>query len=142
MSNAVEGRFPFLDHELIEFANQIHPKYKMKGLNEKYLLKKSMCEVLPPKILERHKQPYRAPDIVAFYNNDKTSDYVNTFLGRKKLVEYGYFESDKVERLIKKIQLGRTIGYKDNMSLIGILSTQIWHYLFIEKYTDNFPKKV
>ena len=142
MSNSIEGRFPFLDHRLIEFANQIHPKYKMKGLNEKYLLKKSMREDLPPKIIARHKQPYRAPDITAFYNSDKTVDYVQTFLGKKKLSEYGYFDSAKVEHLIKKIQRGRTIGYKDNMSLVGILSTQIWHYLFIEKYTDNFIKKV
>ena len=140
MSNSVEGRFPFLDHRLIEFANKISPIYKMKGLNEKYLLKKSMSDALPINVINRHKQPYRAPDIIAFYNNDKTSEYVNTFLGKDKIKAYGYFDPAKTERLIKKIQRGRIIGYKDNMSLIGILSTQIWHHHFIDKFDDNFIK--
>ena len=140
MSNSIEGRFPFLDHRLIEFANQLHPKYKMKGLNEKYLLKRSMKGDLPSKIIARHKQPYRAPDITAFYNNNMPNDYVSTFLDKNMINDYGYFDSGKVERLIKKIQRGRAIGYKDNMSLVGILSTQIWHYHFIQKYRNNFIK--
>ena len=113
----------------------------MKGLNEKYLLKKTMSDVLPINIINRHKQPYRSPDIIAFYSNDKTCEYVNTFLGKDKIKAYGYFDSAKVERLIKKVQLGRTIGYKDNMSLIGILSTQIWHHHFIDKFDANFNNK-
>ena len=42
MANSVEGRFPFLDHRLIEFANRLHPRYKMRVLREKYLLKEAM----------------------------------------------------------------------------------------------------
>ena len=64
MANSVEGRFPFLDHRLIEFANGLHPKYKMRGLNEKYLLKRALRPYLPEPTLARPKQPYRAPDIV------------------------------------------------------------------------------
>ena len=44
MANSVEGRFPFLDHRLIEFANRLHPRYKMRVLREKHLLKEAMRE--------------------------------------------------------------------------------------------------
>jgi asparagine synthase (glutamine-hydrolysing) len=134
MANSIEGRFPFLDHRVIEFANQLHPKYKMKVLNEKYLLKKAMHNDLPRAITRRFKQPYRAPNIPAFFG-DKVDDYVQELLSPRKLNEYGYFNANKVQRLIKKIARGRAIGNKDNMALVGILSTQVWHHLFV----DNFP---
>lgn len=137
LSNSVEGRFPFLDHRVIEFANQIHPKYKMKVLNEKYLLKKSFTKYLPEKIVKRYKQPYRAPDIPSFFSK-KVPDYVSELLGNEKVKNYGYFDENKVERLLKKIQRGRAIGHKDNMAFVGILSTQIWHYHFIENYSANY----
>ncbi len=66
MANSVEGRFPFLDHRLIEFANRLHPRHKVRVLREKHLLKQAMRDALPPGILSRHKQPYRAPDAAAF----------------------------------------------------------------------------
>ena len=137
MANSVEGRFPFLDHRLIEFANKLHPKFKMKALNEKYLLKKAMHAELPPGITSRYKQPYRAPNIPAFFGNEK-NEYVDQLLSEQKLDDYGYFDAKKVARLKKKIESGRAIGNKDNMALVGILSTQAWHYLFIENYYNTF----
>ena len=141
MSNSIEGRFPFLDHRVIEFANKLHPKYKMKGLNEKYLLKKAMKSELHPGIIKRSKQPYRAPNIPAFF--DKTTKaYVTNLLSSETIEEYGYFDSKKVTRLIKKIEKGRAIGNKDNMALVGILSTQAWHYHFIENFNSNFKNTI
>lgn len=137
MSNSVEGRFPFLDHRVIEFANKLNPKHKMMGLNEKYLLKKAMQQDLPAEITQRYKQPYRAPNIPAFFG-DKSNDYVRYLLSKKKINEYNYFNANKVAQLIGKIEKGRAIGNKDNMALVGILSTQIWHYLFIEHFRSNF----
>ena len=137
LSNSVEGRFPFLDHRVIEFANQLHPKFKMNGLNEKYLLKKAMQHDLPMEITSRYKQPYRAPNIPAFFG-DHSPDYVRELLSKEKISEYNYFSANKVAQLSKKIEKGRAIGNKDNMALVGILSTQIWHYLFVENFTSNF----
>lgn len=137
MSNSVEGRFPFLDHRVIEFANMLNPKLKMKVLNEKYLLKMSMKQYIPESIVKRFKQPYRAPDIPAFFSGH-TPEYVNELTSKEKLEKYGYFDSEKVRRLLDKIRRGRAIGYKDNMAFIGILSTQIWHHHFINNYYQNF----
>lgn len=137
LSNSVEGRFPFLDHRVIEFASSIHPNYKMKVLNEKYLLKKAFQKYLPAQIVDRYKQPYRAPDIPAFFG-ESVPDYVIELMSSDRLDSYGYFDSAKVARLIKKIERGRAIGYKDNMALVGILSTQAWHYHFVENFHSNF----
>lgn len=131
MANSVEGRFPFLDHRVIEFANRVHPKYKMRALNEKYLLKRAMSRYLPADIIRRHKQPYRAPDIPAFFG-DRVPEFVRDMLAPATVKDYGYFHPDKVARLVQKIEKGRAIGYKDNMALVGILSTQAWHHLFIK----------
>jgi asparagine synthase (glutamine-hydrolysing) len=140
LSNSVEGRFPFLDHRVIEFANRLQPKLKMKVLNEKYLLKKSMQKYLPERITKRYKQPYRAPDIPAFFSDNKPLDYVSDLLGEPALKNSGYFDAAKVSRLLKKIEKGMAIGYKDNMALVGILSTQIWHEHFVNNFNNNFKK--
>ncbi|MDH5570125.1 MAG: asparagine synthase (glutamine-hydrolyzing) [Gammaproteobacteria bacterium] len=131
MKNSVEGRFPFLDHRLIEFANKLHPKLKMKGLNEKYLLKIAMGKYIPDAIVKRYKQPYRAPDIPSF-TGKYHKDYVDYLLSPEKIAEYNYFNPSKVSLLMKKINAGKAIGYKDNMAFMGILSTQCLHSLFIE----------
>lgn len=134
MANSVEGRFPFLDHRVIEFANQLPPSLKMKGLNEKYLLKKTMAKYLPDAIVNRHKQPYRAPDAPAFFPGagGQTPAFVDDLLSEDKLTRYGYFDAKKVGMLIKKARRGDAMGYKDNQAIVGILATQGWHHLFIE----------
>jgi len=136
MSNSVEGRFPFLDHRLIAFANRLAPNIKMKALNEKYLLKCAFKKNIPETILQRHKQPYRAPDIPAFFGATPP-DYVEHLLSEDVIRRYGYFDQKKVAMLLRKVKAGRAIGYKDNMALVGILSTQAWHFLFVEEFTKR-----
>ena len=134
MKNSVEGRFPFLDHRVIEFAQKLHPKVKMKALNEKYLLKKAMGQYIPNSITKRHKQPYRAPDIPAFSATAKGQEIMADLLSESKIKRFGYFDPAKVALLLRKIQAGRAIGFKDNMSFMGVMSTQMWHHLFVENY--------
>ncbi|MGZ4954078.1 MAG: asparagine synthase (glutamine-hydrolyzing) [Methylobacter sp.] len=136
MANSVEGRFPFLDHRVIEFANRLNPRLKMRALNEKYLFKQAMRSQLPRQILERHKQPYRAPDIPAFFSSHPPA-YVNDLLSEEKLKRYGYFDAQKVGFLLKKAKRGSSIAYKDNMALVGVLSTQLCHYFFIEQFSQT-----
>lgn len=140
MTNSVEGRFPFLDHRVIEFGNKLPPKMKIKGLNEKYLLKKAMRSYLPAAIVDRHKQPYRAPDVPAFFLNGVDENhaplpFVKELLSPQKIRDYGYFDAKRVEMLVKKAERGLAVGYRDNQALVGILSTQVWHHLFIENFS-------
>jgi len=136
MMNSVEGRFPFLDHRVIEFGNSLDPRLKMKVLNEKYLLKRAVKNDVPSSIINRFKQPYRAPDIPGFFT-EKPLDYVEDMLSESALRESGYFDEKKVGLLVKKIKRGLAMGYKDNMALVGILSTQLWHKQFITDFKQN-----
>ena len=132
MASSVEGRFPYLDHRLIGFANALHPRIKMRVLREKQLLREAMRHALPPSILKRHKQPYRAPDAAAFLG-ERMPDYVNELTGASALKRYGYFDPDKVSRLVAKLRRSRAPAVRDNMAFVGILSTQLWHAEFIDR---------
>lgn len=136
MANSVEGRFPFLDHRLIEFANRLHPSRKMRVLREKYLLKQAMAGKLPAAILARHKQPYRAPDAASFLQAE-APEYVTELIGRDAIVRHGYFDPDKVALLVAKLRKTRAATPRDNMAFMGILSTQLWHARFIAGHALN-----
>lgn len=138
MGNSVEGRFPFLDYRVVEFAARIPIRFKMNGLNEKYLLKYAMRDLIPESIRKRPKQPYRAPEAHSFIDTKKQKarfEYVNQQLSPDKLTESGLFNPTAVQRLVKKIAQGRAIGTRDNMALVGILSTQ----LLVEQMINKQP---
>lgn len=136
MSNSVEGRFPFLDHNLIEFAAKLPESLKMKVLNEKYLLKKAFAEHLPSEIINRYKQPYRAPDSQALFdtNGNARSEYIDELLSESALSDFGYFDTKKASLLVKKARSGRLQSIRDNQALVGVLSTQLWHHHFIKNF--------
>jgi asparagine synthase (glutamine-hydrolysing) len=131
MAHAVEGRFPFLDHHVIEFASRLHPELKIRGLNEKFLLKCAMRDLLPPAVTQRVKQPYRSPDSQSFFSGSETPEYVNDLLAESSLRSRGYFEPRVVSRLVEKCRAGRATGFADNMALVGILSTMLLDEIFV-----------
>lgn len=138
MSHSVEGRFPFLDIEVINFLNLLPIDYKLVGLNEKIILKKIAKGKIPDEIIERKKQPYRAPDAASFLTNN-TNDYVNEMFSEEVINDYGIFDYNKVKLLydkcLNKINQkpdGSLISNFENMSFIGILSTQLVYDLFVQ----------
>lgn len=139
MANSVEGRFPFLDYRVVEFAAKLPLHYKIKGLNEKYILKQCMRERLPQSIVKRTKQPYLAPDSKSFFSGGKAADYVEELLSEARLASFGYFNPKPVRLLYGKCAKGAAIGFKDNMALLGILSTQLLHFQFIENFESSLP---
>ncbi len=133
MANSVEGRYPFLDYRIIEFCAQLPPDYKMKGLKEKVLLKSLMKGRLPEEILNRSKQPYRAPILSSFLGND-APEYVNEVLSETEIKKAGIFSPDSVKRLLMKMKSGKAYSEIDNMALTAIISTQLLHKQFIEDF--------
>ncbi len=79
MANSVEGRFPYLDHRLTEFAGRLPDGMKLKALEEKYVLRRAGAGVLPQAITARRKHPYRAPVVAAFVG-DRAPEYVGELL--------------------------------------------------------------
>lgn len=131
MAASIETRYPFLDHRLIAFASRLPPRYKLMGLVEKYLLKRSMDGLLPEALRHRSKQPYRAPDSQSFFHDGEPVDYVAELFSAQRLKEAGYFDVQAAICLFDKARAGKTIGFGDNMAFVGMLSTLLLHDQFI-----------
>jgi asparagine synthase (glutamine-hydrolysing) len=130
MANSVEGRYPFLDHRVIEFAGTLPWDQKIRGLNEKFLMKKLMHGRLPEQVVHRPKQAYRAP-VASSLTSPKAPEYLREVISPAMLNKYGIFNPFTVERLLSKMQEGKTITENENMAVAGILSTQILMDMFV-----------
>jgi asparagine synthase (glutamine-hydrolysing) len=128
MANSVEGRFPFLDREVMELAARLPPKLKLRVLDEKYVVKRAARGLIPDEIIQRKKQPYRAPDAACFVADDSPA-WVRDVLSEANVKSAGVFEHRAVAQLFEKCRASRdaTLSNADNMALVGVLSTQLLH---------------
>ena len=127
MASSIEGRVPYLDHRVIEFANRLPPSFKIRGMTEKYILRRALADLLPEEILQRTKQPYRSPDSQSFFFDGQPLDYVAELMGPDSIRAAGYFDPVSVGRLVEKCRQGRATGFADNQAFVGILSTMLVH---------------
>jgi len=142
MGNSVEGRFPFLDHRLAEFAARVPDRLRLRGLREKYLLRKAVSPLLPEEIGKREKRPYRAPILRAFIG-PKSPDYVEEILSERSLTDAGFFEPATVAKLIDKCKrnLEGGVSETDEMALVGTLSTMLLHEAYVKNPIHKPPAK-
>ncbi len=133
MAHSVEGRFPFLDHRFVEMANALPDRVKLRGLNEKYLLKELGKQLLPSDVFQRVKRPFRAPIQRSFFG-ETTPEYVTQLLSPKSIADAGLFQPKAVTLLVDKLAAGARLGETDEMALVGILSTQILHHRFLADF--------
>jgi asparagine synthase (glutamine-hydrolysing) len=133
MAHSVEGRMPFLDHRVMEFCNQLPPTFKLRGLKEKYLLKRAVTDLLPEEIWRRSKRPYRAPIHRSFFH-EQTPPYVRELLEPGDIDKRGLFNPRATTQLVEKLESGIPLGESDEMALVGILSSQLVHRLFVEDF--------
>ncbi len=134
MGHSVEGRYPFLDHRLVEKAFAYPDDYKLKGFSQKHILRDAFRDVVPPSIIDRPKQPYQAPDLKSFFSDGRLTDEAAPFLSEEAVDMAGVFDKKYVNRLINKFsrRMPKQIGYRDNMLITFILSTQM-----ISRAMDN-----
>lgn len=135
MAHSVEGRFPFLDYRVVEFACRVPPRHRLSGLRDKVILRKVARNLIPPELVKRPKQPYRAPISRCFFGN-KNHDYVQELLSENTLRQTGYFHPGKVTKLVEKCrkQEGHLLSERENMALVGIISTQLLDHLFVRHF--------
>lgn len=138
MAHGVEGRFPFLDHRLFEFAAALPTSSRLIGLREKDVLRRWAARILPPGIKARGKQPYRAPDAPSFFASD-SPEWVADHMTPSALDAVGIFAPSAVAGLLRRCRAGLVTGFRENQATVGILSTQLWHHQFIENSKQILP---
>jgi len=134
MAHGVELRVPYLDHRLFEFAAALPPRSKLRGLREKHILRRWAAEaaagIVPPAVARRPKQPYRAPDVPAFFEG-QPPEYVAALLDPPSLRRTGIFDPSAVLALVRRCRAGLVNRVWENQALVAILSTELWYREFL-----------
>jgi asparagine synthase (glutamine-hydrolysing) len=124
MMNSIEARVPLLDHKFAELSFKIPWQLKLKGDNQKYILKKAMAKYLPDSILSHPKQGFAVPLSVWFKNDLK--DYINDTLLSSNAQYSTYLDKKYVHKIIN-----------NNRTTSRDLSVQIWSLLFFEEWVKQ-----
>ena len=123
-AHGVETRMPFLDPNVVHFAWQLPTDLKLKGgVDEKYILKRAFADQLPTRILQKPKQPYRAPDAPAFFAADPPA-YLELIYATAELKKLQFIDVTFAQRFVEKLrQTPKTrISQRENQTFIFLLS--------------------
>ncbi|MDD5449050.1 MAG: asparagine synthase (glutamine-hydrolyzing) [Candidatus Omnitrophica bacterium] len=128
MANSLEGRSPFLDHKLMEFAATIPSGIKIRGTRLKYILKKALAAALPEEILSREKMGFGIP--IDKWFRGELKDYARDILLSGKSIDRGYFKDVSVRQLLDAHASGRA---NHGARIWSLLNLELWHRIFIDK---------
>ncbi len=124
MMASVEARPPFVDKEVVETAFFIEDDLKIRGRNQKYILKKLSEKYIPDEIIYRKKAPFSAP--LRKWINYELKDYIIEILTGSR-IENSIFNSSYVEKIVNDNFSGKS----DNSHLIYSILTVL---RFLEKF--------
>jgi asparagine synthase (glutamine-hydrolysing) len=128
LANSVEGRFPFMDRFLVEYATKLPVKYRVKGLNNlRYIQKQAMRDLLPKEILQRQGFGLEMPHSIWFL--DKLGPFAEKYLNKKTVERTEMLNWDFIEKIWQIHQSGKA-DY--GRPLWCVLNFLIWFDLFIE----------
>jgi asparagine synthase (glutamine-hydrolysing) len=141
MNSSVETRYPFLDEDVFNFLARLHPRWKMRGFKDKYLLRLVAERWLPKEIAWRRKAMFRAP--FDSFHLDAAPPYVRQLVSEEALRKTGYFDPQAVAHWR---QAYHTLGFSQRVSvemgLAGVVATQMWHQMYIDSSLAEVPVAV
>jgi len=130
MLTSLEVRVPMLDHIFLEWVTGLAPKWKMKGRNQKYILKKLAERVgVPREVLYRRKQGFALP--LVHWTRHELKDLILTVMLEPRTLQRGYFNPQGVRRLLDEHFTER----RDHSGRIWrLLMFELWHRNFLEAF--------
>ena len=137
MRHALEGRCPFLDHELFEFVASLPGRWKLHGWKTKWILRRALRRLLPPAVLSRKKRGFGPPVHLWLRGSLCTMAYDTLTSARTR--ERGYFRPDAVRSLLDEHAAGtHNHGYQ----LWNLLIFELWHRVVIDRQPAAEPSSV
>jgi len=130
MFAGVEVRVPFLDLDLVDFADRIPSRYKQRGLVGKWILKKLMEPYLPSDVIYRPKSGFGAP--LRNWLRFELRDWLSDILSPERLQNRGLFDPQAVQRLMVDNATGRIDA---SYTLFSLACIEIWCRHFIDRPT-------
>jgi asparagine synthase (glutamine-hydrolysing) len=125
MAVSLESRVPLLDHRIVELVASMPPRMKFKGAEMKYILKRSVRDVLPPVILAR-KDKMGFPVPLHLWARRRVKDFFRDILLSSKCRNRGIFNVDEVARLIDNEEAF-------SRKLWGVVNLELWFRQFIDR---------
>jgi asparagine synthase (glutamine-hydrolysing) len=101
MAHSIEGRVPFLDHEVAEFAARIPIHMKINGMREKHVLREATRDVLIEPVYDRQKHPFTTPP-AKFGEDDAMLELFGDVLASSLLDEQPIFDAAAVRGLFRE----------------------------------------
>jgi asparagine synthase (glutamine-hydrolysing) len=141
MAHSIEGRFPFLDRRVAALAESLPASFKLHVLDEKHVLKRASLGLVPNEIVQRKKQPYRAPDALSFAG-PAASEWIDQVASAQALSAAGVFNPAAARSLLDKCRTNagvRQFSNSDNMAIVGVLSTQCLYDQLIRRPQESEP---
>lgn len=142
MHSSVEARYPFLDEDVFDFTARLHPRWKLRGFRDKYLLRLVAERWLPPEIYNRRKVIFRAP--LDSFHVDPEPKFVGELLSDESLRRAGYFDCDEVRhwrKAFRGLRAGSLPRLSVEMGLAAVVATQLWHHTFIDGSLADLPAR-
>lgn len=127
-AHGVEGRFPYLDHHVIEFLAGVPERFRLRGLHDKAILRETFRRDLPAAICERPKFAFRAPESSAFVKDPE--GWVAARLDPAALADAGVFDPAAVQQFRRRLEHTpvERLSTRDNLAFVQMLSTQVLHH--------------
>ena len=125
-AHGVEARCPFLDPDLFDLSKSLPQTLKLSSQGvEKSILKTAYKDSLPQFVLDKPKQPYRAPDAKAFLESG--SDYLDSVLSEVELGKLDFIDAKFANRLLSKLKKSDTsnISHREDQAFLLLLSTSL-----------------
>jgi asparagine synthase (glutamine-hydrolysing) len=132
MAVGVEVRVPFLDLDLVEFAAQIPSRFKQRGSEGKWVLKKAMEPFLPREVIYRPKSGFGAP--LRRWMRVELRDWLADMLSAERLRNRGLFEPAAVHRLIHANAEGRIDAA---YTLLSLTCVEMWCQQFLDSSNSS-----
>lgn len=122
MAVSLEGREPFLDHRIIEFAARLPDNYKYHEGIKKRILRDIVHKYIPTELMDRPKMGFAIP--IAEWLTTDLRDYVEEYISKEKIDSQGIFEWSEIEK-IKKAFFGGKKEY--DVKVWYVLMFQMWY---------------
>ncbi len=124
MAHSMEIRTPYLDYRIVELAFTMPDSLKLRGFQEKYILREVAKTRIPKNILERKKQRFYVPMDIWIRDDLKNAFHEIGTHGS------GYFRQPFIEKTFKRYQESPLFYGRQLWSL---LTFELWHKMYIEK---------
>ncbi len=141
MSQSVENRCPFLDHNLIDFCTALPARMRVRRLEEKSIMKQAFRDQIPAEILRRKKKPFTTVFLSSLFR-DGHANRVAEVLTDAAVERAGLFRVSAVREMKQRL-LDPGLTLEDQVKLETpfalVVTAQLWHDLFIENFRPEGP---